>query len=59
MEHIEDDEQFLHNAHRALVPGGTLLLFVPALPWLYGAMDREFGHCRRYVKSDLSGFTTA
>jgi 2-polyprenyl-3-methyl-5-hydroxy-6-metoxy-1,4-benzoquinol methylase len=54
MEHIEDDGLFLHRAHRALLPAGTLLLFVPALPWLYGTLDREFGHHRRYLKSDLA-----
>ena len=54
MEHIEDDGRFLRSAHCALVPAGTILLLVPALPWLYGSLDREFGHYRRYLKSDLA-----
>jgi SAM-dependent methyltransferase len=54
MEHIKDDAHFLRCAHRALVSGGTLLLFVPALPRLYGSLDREFGHFRRYLKPGLA-----
>jgi SAM-dependent methyltransferase len=55
MEHIQDDEQFLRDANRTLAPGGTILLFVPALPALYGKLDAQFGHFRRYVKPELAG----
>jgi hypothetical protein len=34
----------------ALRPGGTLGLLVPAHPRLYGALDRRFGHERRYTR---------
>jgi SAM-dependent methyltransferase len=54
MEHIRDDEQFLRDAHRILAPGGTILLFVPALPGLYGRLDSQFGHFRRYLKPELA-----
>jgi hypothetical protein len=30
-----------------------LLLFVPALPWLHGSLDRAFEHFRRYRKDEL------
>src|SRR3990172_4874243 len=37
LEHVADDIRLLNTVHRILEPAGTLLLFVPALPWLYGA----------------------
>lgn len=53
LEHVEDHEQFLTEAHRAIVPGGHLLLFVPALPAIYGSLDKVFEHHRRYTKASL------
>ncbi|MGO9480482.1 MAG: class I SAM-dependent methyltransferase [Candidatus Kryptoniota bacterium] len=53
LEHVEDDSSELANAHNALNPKGHLLIFVPALPWLYGEIDRQVGHFRRYMKNDL------
>ena len=35
-------------------PGGTVVVFAPALPGLYGAFDRRIGHCRRYRRSTLA-----
>ena len=57
LEHIEDDASELSIAHQALNPNGHLLIFVPALPWLYGDLDRQVGHFRRYVKKDLVELT--
>ena len=57
LEHIEDDVSELANAHRALNRDGHLLLFVPALPWLYSDLDKQVGHLRRYVKRDLIDLT--
>ena len=31
-----------------------MLLFVPARPEIYGRMDDEMGHYRRYTRSELS-----
>jgi SAM-dependent methyltransferase len=53
LEHIEDDAQELKAVYETLAPKGRMFIFVPALPALYGAFDREVGHFRRYVKSDL------
>jgi len=53
LEHIEDDVGFLWSLRRALRPGGTLVLKVPAGDWLYGTMDRAIGHYRRYSKKTL------
>jgi len=63
LEHIEDDAAELVGARAALAPGGHLLVFVPALPWLYSELDRQVGHFRRYRKPALldlvrdAGFT--
>ncbi|HEU0036491.1 MAG TPA: methyltransferase domain-containing protein [Kofleriaceae bacterium] len=53
LEHVDDDVGMLHALHRLLVPGGALLLFVPALPWIFGSLDTLVGHRRRYVKAEL------
>jgi SAM-dependent methyltransferase len=55
LEHIEDNLAELGRAQSALRPGGHLLIFVPALAWLYSELDREIGHYRRYSKSELDG----
>jgi SAM-dependent methyltransferase len=58
LEHVENDEELLSTIHQVLKPGGTLLLFVPALPGLYGALDENFGHIRRYRKGELGSLLT-
>jgi SAM-dependent methyltransferase len=58
LEHILDDVGELATARDLLVPGGTLAVFVPALPRLYGSMDFKSGHHRRYVRESLRGVVT-
>lgn len=53
LEHVEDDEASLHALREVLVPGGRLVLLVPALPRLYGSLDRALGHRRRYTPASL------
>ena len=53
LEHIQEDEATLARLRSLLSGTGTILLFVPALPSLYGTLDKEFGHFRRYTKHDL------
>ena len=53
LEHIENDTQTLQDIHTALVPGGTISIFVPALPLLYSDFDRKVGHFRRYTRKEI------
>lgn len=53
LEHVVDDDAFLRIAHDTLAPGGTLLLFVPALQSIFGSLDRAFEHHRRYGRPQL------
>lgn len=53
LEHIEDDVTALKNAFKLLKPGGSLIIEVPAGPYLYGAYDAELHHFRRYSATEL------
>jgi SAM-dependent methyltransferase len=53
IEHIEDDAGAVRAMAAALKPGGVLSLQVPAHPALYGALDRVYGHYRRYTRDSL------
>jgi SAM-dependent methyltransferase len=52
LEHVQDDVALLRSLS-SIVPGGRLVIFVPALPGLYGSFDREVGHYRRYARTTL------
>lgn len=54
LEHMEDDGEALKNIFKVLVPGGNLLIIVPAHAALYGQMDALAGHYRRYEKASLA-----
>ena len=54
LEHIEDDVATVRELHRVLKPGGHLLLFVPALGFLFSELDRLHGHYRRYYLHPLA-----
>ena len=51
LEHISDDLQEFESAQGLLNAGGKLLIFVPALPFLFAPIDANTGHIRRYTKS--------
>ena len=53
MEHVPDDGLFLRDAFASVKPGGRLLLFVPALPAIFGTLDVAFEHHRRYTRGSL------
>lgn len=53
LEHIENDLDYLILLRKKLKPHGRLVLYVPAFPCLYSAMDEEVGHWRRYMRREL------
>ena len=53
LEHFPDDRGVLRQVAGLLVPGGRLLLTVPAHPWLWSYADAAAGHHRRYTESSL------
>jgi len=55
LEHIEDDSRALAAMASVLVPGGVIVLLVPAFQALYGPIDRNLQHCRRYRRNTLAG----
>jgi len=54
LEHIADDAAALRAMHDALVPGGRVVLIIPALRQLYGAIDKAIGHHRRYTRREIT-----
>lgn len=59
LEHVDDDAGSLAAIRGMLTPGGRLVLLVPALPALYGTMDRALGHHRRYRRAALADLLRA
>jgi len=53
LEHIEDDGGALRSMAEILAPGGVIVLLVPAFEALYGPIDRNLGHHRRYRRGSL------
>jgi SAM-dependent methyltransferase len=58
-EHIKDDALALQNLDRVLKPGGDLIIFVPALKFLFSKMNADLGHFRRYQSDELNTLVNA
>ncbi|MFC5261620.1 class I SAM-dependent methyltransferase [Kribbella qitaiheensis] len=54
LEHMEDDAGALRSLAELVVPGGTIVLWVPGYQQLYGEFDRRVGHVRRYTPATVS-----
>lgn len=50
---VTDDERALREYARVLVPGGRVLLRLPATPWLHGQHDTAAAVGRRYRQRDV------
>lgn len=55
LEHIDDDLGLLKKLKKTIMPRGSLVLIVPAHKFLFGNLDRNLGHFRRYSKEGLEG----
>lgn len=53
LEHVSDDRQALQHMHSVLKPCGNVILIIPAFESLYGPIDSNLGHFRRYSKRGL------
>lgn len=49
LEHVADDYAFLRDVVANMTQGATLLITVPAHPWLWSPHDAALGHYRRYT----------
>jgi SAM-dependent methyltransferase len=59
LEHLPDDTGVLQRMSEILLPGGTLLLTVPADPALWSYFDEASQHVRRYTLPELEQKLTA
>jgi SAM-dependent methyltransferase len=59
LEHVEDDRAALAAIASVLSPKSTIVLLVPAFPALYGSIDRELRHFRRYTRRGVMALTEA
>jgi len=55
LECVEQDDELLANFAHLLSPGGRVVLQVPAMPQLFGEIDRAIGNLRRYDRDELAG----
>lgn len=53
LEHIPNDAGAVETFAKILPSKGALILFVPALPALFGSLDEAVGHHRRYTPATL------
>jgi SAM-dependent methyltransferase len=53
LEHIADDRAALEAMASILEPGGAIVLLVPAFESLYGPLDHNLGHYRRYTRQSM------
>lgn len=54
LEHVVEDEAAVAAMYDCLEPGGHLALVLPALGWLFSALDERYGHYRRYGRADAA-----
>ena len=60
LEHTVDDQAALRRIRELLVPGGRVVIYVPAGTDLFGPLDSAVGHQRRYDREEIiNKLTTA
>ncbi len=53
LEHMSDDEKYLEDLKKYLVPSGFVMVTVPAYQFLWSELDDVLGHVRRYSRKEL------
>lgn len=53
LEHVSDDVKALSNLYKILIRHGKLILLIPAMSKIYGSLDKDLGHYRRYDKKEI------
>ena len=53
LEHVDDDERLLRRLRTLVVPGGTVVVMVPAFRSALSSFERRLGHRRRYRMREL------
>jgi len=53
LEHVQEESETLDALLRLLMPGGRLLLTVPAHKFLWSYFDEAAHHCRRYSPKEI------
>ena len=59
LEHIDDDRAALSAMASVIPRGGKIVLLLPAFPSLYGPIDRNLGHFRRYTRESVRRLAAA
>lgn len=59
LEHVSDDRKALEHMHAVLHTGGHVILIIPAFESLYGPIDSNLGHYRRYSKRYIGSLAEA
>jgi cyclopropane fatty-acyl-phospholipid synthase-like methyltransferase len=54
IEHLDDDRSAVRRLGQLAVPGGVVIVSVPALPELFSEFDAIQGHRRRYLPETLA-----
>lgn len=53
LEHIQHDQESVRAIYHSLSPGGTFVVYSPALPWLYSPHDKAVGHWRPWIGKNV------
>ena len=59
LEHIQDDRAAVAGMASVLTPGGVIVLLLPAFPFLFGPIDKNLGHHRRYTRQSIGSLAAA
>jgi len=59
LEHLAEPEEALRRIYAALVPGGRVIVLVPAFNFLFSRFDELIGHHRRYTLRALASELTS